>query len=68
MIYIIKKAKIYCECTCGRCGNVIGYYYKNRETISVLKKLTKDWKYCYKWGNLCPKCYEELKIINKRIV
>lgn len=52
---------IWCEVSCCKCGEVIGFYYKNTKTISRLKELTKDWNYCEDTGTLCPKCYQEWK-------
>lgn len=56
-----SKAVIWCETMCCNCGGMIGYDYKNAETISKLKKEIKDWKYCEGEGNLCPECYEKWK-------
>lgn len=58
----MKKAKIYCEVSCGNCGAVIAAsnYYKNADTIRILKKIASDWVWdeedCI---NLCPVCRTE---------
>ena len=44
---------------CCHCGGVIGFDYRNKKTISNLKRKTKDWRYCDGEGNLCPECYEK---------
>lgn len=62
----MKKAKIYCEVTCNRCGALAmgSSYYRNASTISKLKNYTKDWVYDDDFGgNLCPDCQNENKII-----
>lgn len=59
VIYISKRAIIWCEITCSNCGGVIGFDYKNAKTIAALKRKTKDWVYCDEEGNLCPECYKE---------
>ena len=56
-----KKAVIWCEVSCAKCCRIIGFYQKNAKTISVLKRKTKNWKYCGAEGNLCPNCYEKQK-------
>ena len=60
----MKKARIFCEVTCNRCG-ALAYnstYYKNYNTIKTLKENTKDWVLDDKYGiNLCPKCQSEIK-------
>ena len=61
------KAKIFCEVTCLNCGTVAlgSRFYKNKDTISKLKELTKEWIYSEKFGgNLCPNCQEDLNIRN----
>lgn len=55
------KAVIHCEVTCDRCGGVVFRQYKNAETISYLKKATKDWEYTNEFGNTCPECLKELR-------
>ena len=56
------NAKIYCEVTCCNCGGVIGRYYRNAESISILKEHVKDWVWDNElFGNLCPECQKELK-------
>ena len=58
---MVKRAIIWCEVVCSNCGGVIGFNYKNANTIAVLKNKTKDWVYCDDEGNLCPECQEEIK-------
>lgn len=57
------RAKIYCEVTCAHCGALASAsgYYRNAETISRLKKDTKDWV-CVDGDNLCPDCYRKRKV------
>ncbi len=56
-----KRPVLWCEVSCCKCGDVVGFDYKNAKTISALKKATKNWKYCDEEGNLCPECFEKLK-------
>lgn len=60
-----KRAILWCEVQCCNCGGVIGWYYRNAESISRLKKVTETWKYCDGLGNLCPECYEKIKKKNR---
>ena len=57
----MRQAIIWCEITCSNCGWVIGFNYRNAETIAELKRKTKNWAYCDEEGNLCPQCYEKYK-------
>lgn len=57
----MNKAYIWCEVSCGKCGNTIGFYYKNLQTISMIKEKSKGWKWIDGMGNICPNCYEKLR-------
>lgn len=57
----MRKAIISCEVTCGNCGGVIFSYYKNAQSISKLKEMTKDWRFTDEYGNTCPDCLEKMK-------
>lgn len=58
----MKKAKIYCQVSCGNCGTEIAAsdYYENEGTIRRIKKFVSDWVWdeenCM---NLCPVCRME---------
>lgn len=39
---------------------MIGDYYRNTKTISILKALTKDWKNI-DGVNVCPECFAKRK-------
>lgn len=54
------RAKIRIEVQCANCGGVIGCYYRNANSVSCLKKKTKDWIYEGEFGNICPECQKEL--------
>lgn len=57
----MAKVDIWCEVTCSNCGGVIGTYYRNANTISNLKKKTKDWTHTKDGDNLCPECAKQMK-------
>lgn len=57
----MTKRRIWCEISCGCCGGCVGLYYKNRDSIQILKTKTEDWVYDNKFGNICPECEEERK-------
>lgn len=64
---IVKKtsATIWCEVVCQKCGGTVGLHYKNKSTISAIKKATKGWKTVdLEDGStyqLCPECIEHIK-------
>lgn len=59
------KARIWCEVVCCHCGciSVASTYYANADTISKIKRETKDWIYSKEYGgNICPVCQRKLNI------
>lgn len=59
------KAKIWCEVTCGCCGDIVARYYGNSKDIAVIKDSVKDWRYTEKYGNTCPDCLKKMMKVNK---
>ena len=54
------KAKIWCEMVCNECGGMIGYFYKNKNTIVKIKEKTKDWE-CVNGVNVCGECLIKMR-------
>lgn len=52
----MKTINIWCEVACSNCGGIVGRWYKNADTIRILKKETKDWSLTEDGDNLCPEC------------
>ena len=57
----MSSAKIWCEVFCDNCGGLVGYYFKNINTIKKLKAETSDWVVREDGIQLCPYCASEIK-------
>lgn len=55
----MNKVVIWCEVVCNRCGDTIGFNYKDSKTIKALKNASRDWVHVGSDGNLCPECYKK---------
>ena len=54
------KAKIWCDVVCNECGGMVGYFYKNKNTIKRIKEEIKDWKWV-DGVNICGDCLKKIK-------
>ena len=45
---------------CNECGGMIGYFYKNKNTIVKIKEKTKDWE-CVNGVNVCGECLIKMR-------
>lgn len=57
-----NKADIWIQCTCESCGGMIGYWYKNANTIARIKRETNLWRYLKDEGiTVCQDCLIKIK-------
>ena len=54
------------EVTCGHCGGVIGFHYRNSDSVACLKRKTRNWVDDDYYGALCPDCIEKVKKERKK--
>lgn len=56
-----KRKIIWCEVTCGRCGDLAsGSGYYSPDLIKKLKTQTKDWVEDDEYRVLCPECAKQI--------
>lgn len=67
VIYISKRAVIWCEIQYSNCGGVIGLDYKNAKTISALKRKQKIGNISKKKGMFAQIATRNIKRINERL-
>lgn len=58
---IYKRIIVECRVECVKCKSVITKNYVNAQTITMMKTMTKNWRYIEEIGTLCPECIKYIE-------